>query len=223
MSSRNKILSNIKEGLKTKSRLRDTDDSADAGIESFLQTSVTADKDSLWVQFKEELNKIAGEYYRFASLDEAGAFIRTLLSAENTSAAASDLSGAAGAVAEKLAENGIAVVTPGDLEGDERKRIFAGIHFSIVEAVCAIADIGSIVFTMDHSGTSYPHFLCGNTIALVKKENIAPNQFALLEILDREAMKNMFFVTGPSRTADIEKVLVLGAHGPGRLIVITIG
>ena len=31
------------------------------------------------------------------------------------------------------------------------------------------------------------------------------------------------FVTGPSRTADIEKILILGAHGPKRLVVLLVG
>jgi L-lactate dehydrogenase complex protein LldG len=30
-------------------------------------------------------------------------------------------------------------------------------------------------------------------------------------------------VTGPSRTADIEKILILGVHGPKRLIVLLVG
>jgi L-lactate dehydrogenase complex protein LldG len=31
------------------------------------------------------------------------------------------------------------------------------------------------------------------------------------------------FVTGPSRTADIEKILILGVHGPKRVVVLLVG
>ena len=35
--------------------------------------------------------------------------------------------------------------------------------------------------------------------------------------------RNVMLVTGPSRSADIEQTLILGAHGPRRLHVIVVG
>jgi L-lactate dehydrogenase complex protein LldG len=40
---------------------------------------------------------------------------------------------------------------------------------------------------------------------------------------DPETRGEFVFITGPSRTADIEKILILGVHGPKRLIVLLVG
>ena len=48
-------------------------------------------------------------------------------------------------------------------------------------------------------------------------EQIAP------QVADPELRGEFVFVTGPSRTADIEKILILGVHGPKRLVVLLVG
>ncbi|MBN2414901.1 LUD domain-containing protein [bacterium] len=105
-------------------------------------------------------------------------------------------------------------------EGEQRKARAAGIRVSLVKAACGIADIGSVGFFYADSGTSYPHFLSETVIVLLPSEDLLPDQFALFETYPESKTNNMVMVNGPSRTADIEKVLILGAHGPRRLVVL---
>ena len=108
------------------------------------------------------------------------------------------------------------------MDSKERKEKISQLKTAIVQADYAVSEIAQLVFLYDNSKTSYPHFLCDFVIALVKVSNLMPNQFTLFEKIDKVKALNMVLVTGPSRTADIEKVLVLGAHGPRKLIVILI-
>lgn len=222
MSSKEKILGRISEALKIKSQLRIIDNSADEKIKSSLK-SVTPEKlTDLWSQFKAELEKIAGEYYSFNTEEAAAEFISGVLAELKIDTVSSHSSEILAAVKERIKEKGIKISDACSLEAGARKQVTAGINASLVSPSFAVADIGQLVFMMDDAETSYPYFLCDNTIAVVKNENIIANQFELFEKAEVEKTKNMFFVTGPSRTADIEKVLVLGAHGPRRLIVINI-
>ena len=47
--------------------------------------------------------------------------------------------------------------------------------------------------------------------------------YATLAAKYRDAYPSMIsFITGPSRTGDIERILVLGAHGPKRLTILLV-
>nr|WP_231036536.1 lactate utilization protein [Pectinatus sottacetonis] len=60
-------------------------------------------------------------------------------------------------------------------------------------------------------------------IVFMNKNNIVDTMTEAFEILEQVFDKGYTgFVTGPSRTSDIERVLTLGVHGPSRLILFAV-
>ena len=87
----------------------------------------------------------------------------------------------------------------------------------VCRADMAVAETGSVLFA---SGPDQPRLLSllpPRHVVLLDPKQIESNLEAALARLDR---RNWAIVTGPSRTADIEGILVRGAHGPRELIVV---
>ena len=105
----------------------------------------------------------------------------------------------------------------------------ASADIGITGADFAIADTGTLVLLSGPQQPRLTSLLPPVHIAILKKENIVSNIHALFAKLGESYGKNydelcacISFITGPSRTADIELNLTLGVHGPGRAIVIII-
>jgi L-lactate dehydrogenase complex protein LldG len=58
-------------------------------------------------------------------------------------------------------------------------------------------------------------FLSENVVIILNKDKIYPK---MTDVMDK--IETGVFISGPSKTADVESFLVLGAHGPMRLGVI---
>ena len=102
---------------------------------------------------------------------------------------------------------------------DENLLREAGINFTheadpdipvgVTKALCGLADTGSI---LEPDEGLRPSLLPEIHIAVLKSKDILPS---LPDAMDLVKDKNAaVFITGPSRTADIEMTLTIGVHGP---------
>ncbi len=94
---------------------------------------------------------------------------------------------------------------------------------SITGCEALIAQTGSVLVTNPSSGGRVLSVLPPHHIVVARSDQMVPDLSAAFEILRARYEKKwpsfISFITGPSRTGDIERILVLGAHGPKRLTV----
>lgn len=93
---------------------------------------------------------------------------------------------------------------------------------TIEEVSAAIAETGSIVCQSTGGKTAQASLLPSHHVALVPRENILATLDDFFALYAASPPTNMTLITGPSRTADIELNLVIGAHGPARLDIIVV-
>ncbi len=86
---------------------------------------------------------------------------------------------------------------------------------------CLVAQTGSIIVSTLSAGGRALSVLPPTHLVIARREQIVPNLAAGMALLRKRYDKHwpsaLSVITGPSRTADIEKILVMGAHGPKRL------
>jgi L-lactate dehydrogenase complex protein LldG len=93
---------------------------------------------------------------------------------------------------------------------------------SLTEAQYVIADTATVGLPLDAGQPRSCYLLPEVNIVVARREGMLLTLAeALADLEQRGDLPTGFvFVTGPSRTADIEKTLVIPAHGPKRLIVV---
>lgn len=81
-------------------------------------------------------------------------------------------------------------------------------------AIFGLADPGSVVFAASPEEPRANSLLPDIHIGVLDESLVLPDLAALLAELDGQLPSSLAIVSGPSKSADIEQVLVLGVHGP---------
>lgn len=95
----------------------------------------------------------------------------------------------------------------------------------ITGAFCAIAETGTLMLLSGPRTPGAASLLPETHIAVVRIDRIVrgmEDAWALLRSEHGSLPRAVNFISGPSRTADIEQTLVLGAHGPYRVHVVLV-
>ncbi|MFM2359673.1 MAG: L-lactate utilization protein LutC [Bacteroidota bacterium] len=96
------------------------------------------------------------------------------------------------------------------------------IDTAIIKGETAVAENGAIWISENNIGHRLLPFTCKQLVLIVEEKNIVHNLQEAYEIINMENEGYGIFISGPSKTADIEQSLVIGAHGAINHLVILI-
>ena len=96
----------------------------------------------------------------------------------------------------------------------------------ITGAFCAIAETGTLMLLSGPHTPAATSLLPETHIAVLDRARIVASMEDAWDLLRQERgslPRAVNFISGPSRTADIEQTVTLGAHGPARVLIVVVG
>jgi L-lactate dehydrogenase complex protein LldG len=157
------------------------------------------------------------EFHRVASLEEASERLNRLAAENGWRQIATHVDALALPLAEKVALPRM-VVEPGYAVNDMER-----CDAAITGCDFLVAQTGSLLVSGSSAGGRALSVLPPHHVVIAQTSQMVPD---LVTALQQARLRYatqwpsfLSFITGPSRTGDIERILVLGAHGPKRLTV----
>lgn len=161
---------------------------------------------------------LKAEFLLLNGVDEAKDALRQIAATHSWKTVATHAGILTDAVVPAL--NTIVLRTDTGYDAAELERCEAG----ITECDALIAQTGSVLVTNRSCGGRALSVLPPHHVVLARREQLLKDLPEAFQWLRRKYADNypsmISFITGPSRTGDIERILVLGAHGPKRLTII---
>ncbi|MBS0209024.1 MAG: lactate utilization protein [Planctomycetes bacterium] len=112
------------------------------------------------------------------------------------------------------------------MPADERRKTMMNCDIGITSCSYAVAETGSLVMLSEPGRERVASLLSTVHIAVIERSQLLPDLFDVFERIqpdtDGRLPSNVTFITGPSKTGDLELRLVTGVHGPKYWHVIVI-
>jgi L-lactate dehydrogenase complex protein LldG len=96
------------------------------------------------------------------------------------------------------------------------------VEIAVLKAHFAVAENGAVWLTEELMGNRVLPFICQHLMIALPIKDIVANMHKAYERIGGNSYGFGAFIAGPSKTADIEQSLVMGAHGPKTMTVFLI-
>lgn len=170
-----------------------------------IDSSVVIQYDDVYAQFKIVLESIGGKVELISDI----AVLKDLLIADKTSGNfVINTITALGDV-----DNQVASLSAFELEKVEK---------AYIKGTIGVAENGAVWIYESQMINRLVPFICQHLILVIEKKNIVDTLHQAYEKLDVAKEGFGAFIAGPSKTADIEQSLVIGAHGARSAVIYVI-
>ena len=224
MSEREQIFTRIREALTVRAHAPGQHDRAHTPVRlpttadhRRVMPAVGESFDERLALFAKNAAELKASFKLVKDLSELTAQLLELREAEGWKRAAAHNGELAGGAAQSLSLP--LLLTDGGFDKHELEQCDVGIS----ECDALVAQTGSVLVTSRTAGGRALSVLPPHHVVIARREQLVPDlpaAFALLKAKHGANFPSMIsFITGPSRTGDIERILVLGAHGPKKLTI----
>ncbi|MBW3165113.1 LutC/YkgG family protein [Ferrimonas balearica] len=151
-------------------------------------------------QYEASLAKVGGTLVRVSSLDEIQTYLNDRMEE--------------GCQVMSLVEG-----LTGNRELNEQAHDLRDVDHTLVSAEFAVAENGAVFIKDTVTGHRVAPYITEHLAAVVKADAIYPTMHQAAPAIDLAPGSHGAFIAGPSKTADIEQALVIGAHGASSMTV----
>ena len=190
MSNRNKILEAVKLNQPALQQLPDLN-ALDAGK-----------YEDAFLQFVTVLKGIGGTVIEIKSIHEINDYVKKNFSSNKN-------------YVTTLPELSVIKVLDENLDA----HFLENIEVAVVRVLFGVAENGAVWLTEDEMKIRALPFICQHLAVILHKKDIVNNMQEAYAFINDSKYGFGVFIAGPSKTADIEQSLVLGAHGPKTMTV----
>jgi L-lactate utilization protein LutC len=230
MGEFHKLIAGVRDALERPGAPAHNGGAVDEAVAPAVPTAEAARRVELASQFARELQALGGHFLGMLTLKETVARVLEVAAALNARSVAvgAGIVEDPAPIVEALQRAGIGVIRISAVADDaaraELRDKLARCDFAVVEADYGISATGTLAMLATPERPGSLTLVPPVNVIMVNAGRILPNLAAAIAAIGPAAIAShrLALVTGPSRTADIEKRIVLGVHGPREIHVAAI-